>query len=58
MAIGGCRSALVSHGRNWPVPDGRFRHYYWQIRTLLSEKEHLLDTNHAAYEICEDYEAE
>lgn len=40
------------------MPDGRFRHYYWQIRTLLSEKEHLLDTNHAAYEICEDHEVE
>ena len=40
------------------MPDGRFRHYYWQIRTLLSENDHLLDTNHAAYELCDDYEVE
>jgi hypothetical protein len=40
------------------MPDGRFRYYYWQIRTLLSEREHLLDTHHSAYEICEDYEVE
>jgi len=40
------------------MPDGRFRHYYWQMRTLLSEREHLLDRNHPAYEICEDYEVE
>jgi hypothetical protein len=40
------------------MPDGRFRQYYWQIRTLLGEKDHLLDRNHPAYEICEDYEVE
>lgn len=40
------------------MPDGRFRRYYWQIRALLSEKAHLLDVDHPAYEVCEDYEVE
>ena len=40
------------------MPNGRFRRYYWQIRTLLSENVHLLDVDHPAYEICQDYETE
>ena len=40
------------------MPNGRFHRYYWQIRTLLSEKAHLLDMNHPAYKVCENYEVE
>ncbi len=40
------------------MPNGRFRRYYWQIRTLLSEKAHLLDADHPAHKVCEDYEVE
>jgi hypothetical protein len=40
------------------MSDGRFRQYYWRIRTLLSEKNHLLNMDHPAYEMCEDYEIE
>ena len=40
------------------MPDGRFRRYYWQIRTLLSENVHLLNVDHPAYKICEEHEVE
>jgi len=40
------------------MPDGRFRRYYWQIHTLLSENAHLLDMDHPTYKVCEDYEVE
>ena len=40
------------------MPNGRFLRYYWQIRTLLNENIHLLDIEHPAYEICQDYETE
>ena len=40
------------------MPNGRFRRYYWQIRTLLGENVHLLDVDHPAHEICQEYETE
>lgn len=40
------------------MSNGRFRRYYWQIHTLLSENTHLLDVDHSTCEICKDYEVE
>lgn len=40
------------------MSDGRFQHYYWQIRALLGEKDHFLDRDHPDSGICEDYEVE
>ncbi len=40
------------------MSDGRFLQYYWHIRALLGEKDHLLDRSHPDYEVSEDYEIE
>jgi len=40
------------------MSNGRFRLYYWQIRTLLGTEVHLLNMDHPDYQICEDYEVE
>ena len=40
------------------MSNGRFLQYYWQIRTLLGEKEHLLDRVHPDYQICGDDDVE
>jgi hypothetical protein len=40
------------------MSNGRFLRYYWEIRTFLSQRAHLLDTQHKAHKICESYEIE
>lgn len=38
------------------MPNGRFLQYYWQIHTLLSQNNHLLDDSHPDFALCKDYE--
>ena len=40
------------------MSNGRFGQYYWRIRSLLAEKDHLLNISHPDYVVCEEYEAE
>ena len=40
------------------MADGRFRQYYWEVRTLLAEKDHLLDRSDPEFELSQEIDAE